>query len=262
MSVRSWLRPVAREIGRAAHVGRIQFGSLRTSLWWLIRSREATNFTYDIGERNKRYLAETLAIATGQPVDLFREYIAELETDRDLKGAITAGGGSAKYGRRMGWYALARALRPRLVIETGVERGLGASVICAALRRNGAAGYPGWYIGTDINPAAGALLVHPYRACGEIRVGDSIETLSKVTEPVDLFINDSDHSAEYERREYETIARRLSARAVVLGDNAHATTELAEFSARHGRSFLFFKEEPVGHWYPGAGIGISFPKTA
>jgi hypothetical protein len=26
------------------------------------------------------------------------------------------------------------------------------------------------------------------------------------------------------------------------------------------RNFLFFKEEPEEHWYPGAGIGIAFPR--
>jgi hypothetical protein len=26
-----------------------------------------------------------------------------------------------------------------------------------------------------------------------------------------------------------------------------------------GRNFVFFKEQPKAHWYPGAGIGISYP---
>jgi hypothetical protein len=28
----------------------------------------------------------------------------------------------------------------------------------------------------------------------------------------------------------------------------------------NGRRFLFFKEEPAQHWYPGAGIGFSYPR--
>ena len=75
---------------------------------------------------------------------------------------------------------------------------------------------------------------------------------------MDLFINDSDHSAEYEAREYHTIASKLSDRAVILGDNAHATTSLYDFAMRTNRRFLFFKEEPKGHWYRGAGIGSAF----
>jgi hypothetical protein len=78
--------------------------------------------------------------------------------------------------------------------------------------------------------------------------------------PVDLFINDSDHSAEYEAREYEAIAPLLSENAVILGDNAHVTDKLARFSREQGRNFLMFNERPKDHWYPGAGIGISFPR--
>ncbi len=31
------------------------------------------------------------------------------------------------------------------------------------------------------------------------------------------------------------------------------------FTREIGRNFLFFREEPKSHWYPGAGIGIFFP---
>jgi hypothetical protein len=50
----------------------------------------------------------------------------------------------------------------------------------------------------------------------------------------------------------------MSPKSFVLGDNSHVTDELFKFSARTGRQFLFFKEQPKNHWYPGAGIGISF----
>ena len=72
-------------------------------------------------------------------------------------------------------------------------------------------------------------------------------------------INDSDHSAEYEHREYQTIAPKLSpGGGLILGDNCHCTDVLAAFSELQGRQFIFFREEPKDHWYPGGGIGISF----
>ena len=67
---------------------------------------------------------------------------------------------------------------------------------------------------------------------------------------IGLFINDSDHSADYEYREYRIIEPLLGPDSVVPGDNAHATET--------GLNFLFFNEEPLNHWYPGAGIGIAF----
>lgn len=39
---------------------------------------------------------------------------------------------------------------------------------------------------------------------------------------------------------------------------AAAAWPVAIFSRQYGRSFLMFKEQPKDHWYPGAGIGISF----
>ena len=169
---------------------------------------------------------------------------------------------SPSFGRRLGWYAIARALRPRVIVETGVDRGLGSVLLCAALKRNTAEGYLGRYYGTDINPYAGVLLDAPWSEHGKILYGDSITSLSKLTETVDLFINDSDHSADYEYQEYQTVKPLLSPHAVVLGDNAHANDMLLRFSEENGRRFLFFKEQPRGHWYPGAGIGISLPPRA
>jgi hypothetical protein len=125
--------------------------------------------------------------------------------------------------------------------------------------RNFAEGAPGKYYGTDINPKAGWLLGGKYAAVGKILYGDSITSLKSLNETVDLFINDSDHSADYEASEYRIMAPKLSPDALILSDNAHVTDRLAVFSRETGRHFLMFSEEPKNHWYPGAGIGMSFP---
>ena len=75
---------------------------------------------------------------------------------------------------------------------------------------------------------------------------------------MDLFINDSDHDVDYEYNEYMTIRNKLSPQAIILGDNSHVSNSLVKFSNENGCSFLFFQEKPDKHWYPGAGIGISY----
>jgi predicted O-methyltransferase YrrM len=235
---------------------------------WLVTSREDTNFTYDLTSVNLQYLAHMIAVTTGCSHSLICAYMDEVRSDSALHEHVfnlrSEGPDASRsdcephFGRRIGWYAFARVLRPRLVVETGVDKGLGSVMICAALLRNCKEGYPGSYVGTDINPEAGWLLRPPYSAVGRIVYGDSIETLKRLETPIDLFINDSDHSAEYEYREYQTIANRLSPGAVILGDNSHATDSLCRFSVERGRRFLFFHEQPRAHWYPGGGIGISF----
>jgi hypothetical protein len=61
--------------------------------------------------------------------------------------------------------------------------------------------------------------------------GDSLRSLEGLSEGVDLFINDSDHSESYEQAEYELIKTKQSPQAIVLGDNSHVSPKLAEFSA-------------------------------
>jgi hypothetical protein len=229
---------------------------------WAHGSRENDNFTYDLTDQNLRYLASLVAVVTKKPVVEIEMFLREPQGD--LAYLVTQAAhlpidNPTSFGRRLGWYAIARATKPRLIVETGVQHGLGSVLLCSALRRNAAEGAPGNYIGTDIDPSAGTLLSSPLDQYGKIIYGDSIASLRQITDTIDLFINDSDHSAEYESREYQVVKDRLSDRAIVLGDNSHSTDALLRFSIETGRNFVFFKEQPKAHWYPGAGIGISFP---
>lgn len=243
-------------------------GPLSNLIKWLFWSKEITNYSYDIEENNKKYLSSLIADILNVEFDTVMTYIREIEKDTELKRHIedvTANSSlsfladkEVQYGRRVGWYAFARALKPKTIIETGVEKGLGACVLAAALKRNKEEGYEGKYFGTDNDITAGYLFSGDYADYGSILYGDSIESLTKFDGTIDLFINDSDHSEEYEADEYNTIANKLSEHAIVLGDNSHVTNKLLNFSLKTNRHFIFFQEKPSEHWHPGAGIGISF----
>jgi hypothetical protein len=248
--------------------GSYVFSSVPAWAKWIFTSREESNFTYDLTEGNLLYLSHVIAAITGASVSQARACIDELRNDRELAQHLEArtlesdfrsvADRRIGYGRRLGWYALVRLTKPKVVVETGVDKGLGAAVLCAAVLRNREEGHEGKYYGTDIVPTAGWLLSGKYAAGGEILYGDSIESLTMLDETIDVFINDSDHSADYEAREYETILPKLADNGLILADNAHVTTKLAEFSRDHQRQFLFFQEQPRDHWYPGGGIGISY----
>jgi len=235
---------------------------------WLFKSKEITNFTYDLEASNIRYLASLIADIANIEFIVAMAYLKEIEEDGELREHISGKAAKSnlsfmadvevRFGRRIGWYALTRALKPKVIVETGVDKGLGACVLTAALKRNKEEGYEGWYYGTDINPKAGYLLFGDYANFGSILYGDSIESLKKLDGLIDIFVNDSDHSASYEAKEYKTIENKLSENAIILGDNAHCTDTLLDFSLKTNRHFIFFQEKPVDHWYPGAGIGISF----
>ncbi len=238
---------------------------------WLFKSNEATNFTYHLESRNTHYLASLIADIANIEFSVALAYIKEIQEDRDLRQHIADATAKsawalmadreARFGRRVGWYALARALKPRIIVETGVDKGLGACVLTAALKKNQQEGHPGRYYGTDIAPEAGYLLSGDYANYGSILYGDSIESLREFEEKIDLFINDSEHSAAYEAEEYETVESKLSENAIILGDNSHCTDKLFQFSLRTHRHFIYFQERPRDHWYPGGGIGISFRRS-
>lgn len=235
---------------------------------WLFTSREYTNYTYDLTDLNTLHLAFFISNATGVPVETARAYIRELEEDESLREHIQVtteasqerrfADRRARYGRRLGWYALVRILKPRVVVETGVDKGLGACVLTAALLRNAAEGSAGRYYGTDIQPRSGFLLSGPYREIAQVMVGDSIETLSSFDQTIDLFISDSDHTPGYEEREYEVVSPRLAPGAFIVSDTAEETRALADFALRTGRTFCYFQERPARHWWHGTGMGIAY----
>jgi hypothetical protein len=236
--------------------------SFKSSIPWLFRSKEFANFTYDLTAANKDYLAWFVANICDISVKDVYGYFNELETNSLLDAYIQAGLANhrrgneidreAFFGRRLGWYAIVRAVKPQLVVETGTEKGLGSLVLPEALIQNGS----GRLITVDMEPSSGLLIGAKYDGVIQRVIDDSLVAISQIDQ-IDLFIHDSDHSAEHEAQEFELLQSRLSVNGIVLSDNSHATTELAKWSLRQGRRFMYFAEEPLDHWYPGAGIGVS-----
>ena len=235
---------------------------------WAFTSKEYYNHSYHLTPLNKQYLASFIALVSGHEVTQIERFIAELDTNTELRGVLIRRNNESRdrhntdneprYGRRLGWYALLRATKPRIVVETGIDRGLGTVVMAAALKRNADEGFPGVLYATDIVPDCGHLLVEPYKGfCREL-IGDSVESLQKLNESVDIFLHDSNHEANYEWAEFLAIEPQLHRNSIVLSDNSRETSKLREFAARTNRSFLYFQDEPKDHWWPGDGIGCAF----
>ena len=257
--------PVAAFLLRVQAVGRHNARTLKHSASWLLRSREYTNFTYDLTPLNRDHLAWFVSTVADIEIGEARGYLDEIEEDNALRAHVWAAttdsthhnlaDRAARFGRRIGWYALARAVKPEHIVETGTDKGLGSVVLAAALLRNGC----GRLTTIDVNPDAGYLLTGRYATVADLRIGDSLAVLKKL-EAVDLFLHDSDHSSTHEAAELAAVTPHLTGRALALSDNAHVTDELPKWAERQGRRFLFFDERPAGHWYPGGGIGVSLPR--
>jgi hypothetical protein len=239
----------ARVIGRSAD--------------WLVRSRETTNFTYDLDPLNRDQLCWFVSAVTGAKIAQVRGWMQELEDDTKLVDHLTSRLSSnprrricasePHWARRAGWYAIVRAAQPDHIVETGTHLGLGSSVIAAALLRNG----HGRLTTIDIDPQSGYLIGEPWSSVVDRRIGSSLDILPQLGE-VDIFLHDSLHTYDYETREFTAVGPNLKADAIVMSDNAHDSAALSDWAEQTGRHYLFFKEQPDHHWWPGDGIGAAW----
>ncbi|WP_405722872.1 class I SAM-dependent methyltransferase [Streptomyces sp. NBC_01537] len=262
---RSRIAALAAIPGRVSLIGRHNAAVLQNSARWLVRSREHTNFTYDLTPLNREHLAWFISTVAARPVGEVRKYFDEVESDHRLSSHIRRANaasdrrrladGDVRLGRRIGWYALVRALRPAHIVETGTDKGLGACVIAAAVLRNGG----GRVTTIDVNPDSGCLITGQYESVIDRRIGDSLGVLGRLG-TVDLFLHDSLHTRDHEMAELAAVGPRLAEQAMVLSDNAHASDGLSGWAEETGSQFLFFREQPHAHWYPGGGIGAAWTR--
>jgi hypothetical protein len=230
----SRLAPIVAFPLRLAEVTRYDASVVSASARWLVRSREHTNYTYDLLPRNRRHLAWFLSVVTGQTAEEMSRVIEELYNDRELVDHVKRSTADSarrrlsdrevRYGRRAAWYAIVRALKPVLTVESGIDKGLGSCVMAAALLRNAEEGHEGRHIALDIN----------------------------------LFVHETMHSAEHEAAEFRLVEPRLRPNAVLITDNARKTDALLDHAEATGRQFLVFRESPADHWFPGDGVGAAF----
>jgi hypothetical protein len=233
------------------------------SVDWLVRSRETTNFTYDLDPLNLDQLCWFVSAVSGAKIGQVRSWVQELKDNNKLTEQLTRllssnprRGICAKephWARRLGWYALVRAVQPDHVVETGTQLGLGSCAIAAALLQNG----HGRLTTIDTDPEAGYLIDEPWASVIDRHIGSSLDVLGELRE-VDMFIHDSLHTYDFETKEFTAVGPNLSAGAVILSDNAHDSAALSHWAEKTGHHYLFFKEQPLNHWWPGDGIGAAW----
>lgn len=223
--------------------------------------RETENFTYELSNVNE--LTEFLTDALEQSRRTIAELVHELQTDTELEQALREKlakrvdrNNRAPYGRRIGWYVTTRVTKPKLVVETGTHDGLGASVILRAIERNEAEGSAGRLISIDVDQGSGWLVPDFLRASFEQRFEDSLVALSAIEDSIDLAVLDSLHSYDHEREELETIAQRSRSSTIAISDNP-GSNAFADFCREQGFRALEFRERPVRHIHPGAGLALA-----
>lgn len=137
-------------------------------------------------------------------------------------------------------YVLCRALRPSLVVETGVAYGLSSAFILQALHANG----HGHLESIDLAPRlpargngseyVGALIPPALTARWHLHRGSSRRLLRGVLagHTVDLFVQDSSHTYLTVRRECAAAWRQLRPGGVLVSDDIECSQAFNELHAR------------------------------
>ena len=226
-------------------------------------SPEPHNFTFEIA--NSGELGDWVAALTGADRERALSVLDEAGEDPVLRARLRAAtqgrwlwsDREPRFGKRLGWYAVARILHPRLTVEVGVHDGLGSLLLLRALERNQADGHPGRLVSFEVNPVGGWLVgSHPL---WDLRIESSGTGLPRLLEgsgsgsgELDLFIYDGWHSPEAERADLEEAFRHLSEAGVLVSDDSQVTQALPQLCSEQGLELFEFQESPVAHFHPGA----------
>jgi Methyltransferase domain len=252
-----------RWISKARAVHRVG-APVHRHLRFVLTDPEPDNFTYELANQDE--LAAWVQAVSGAPAAEVGRVLGEPDADPVLRERLHETAGRHRwwskpqppFGKRRGWYALARLIRPGLIVESGVHDGLGSLLLLRALELNTAEGAGGRLVSFDINPAAGWIAGSDPRWALRIESSRTgLPALLAGGEAVGMFIHDSLHTYEHERWELATAGAHLAADGVLISDNVHVTPALSECSAELGLDYHEFAERPVAHFYPGAAMGAA-----
>jgi hypothetical protein len=192
-----------------------------------------------------------LARVTGRPVaelDAYFDELTPLQADllQSVGGLPTAG--ALMQGPLL--YVMARALRPRRVIETGISSGYSARLLLEALERNGDGHLDS--IGIDVFGATrrpgeaptpldqrhvGWLVPDRLKHRWSLLLGTSEEQLPPLLaggrKDLDLFLHDSLHQYATMRWEYSTAFPALAPGGLLCSHDVHANQAWPEFLREH-----------------------------
>lgn len=147
-------------------------------------------------------------------------------------------------------YYACRALRPAVVVETGVAYGVTSACILTALARNERGGL--WSVdlpplGKAADAYVGALVPAELRSRWRLHRGASRRLLPGILAAagqVDLFVHDSLHTRANMLWEFETVWPALTPGGLLIADDAGDNSAFSEFAARVQPAFsLVIREE-------------------
>jgi len=263
---REVLRRTGRLRWRAKYLQAQSYGAVgRERPWRWLRfvffDPEFDNFTYELA--NEPELLDFLAKMLDIERSRVAEYLAETRTDPGLTTELWRRlrwrfdyKHRPPLGRRATCYLLTRILQPQLVVETGVQDGLGSLAVLRALAHNADEGRPGRLVSVDTLPTAGWLVPDCEREAWQLLIGSSDQVLPGAlgTERLGLFLQDTGADLELARRELEIALGNATEDAVFISQTQRPA--LAAICDERGMSYGEFWHRPRDHVFSGTITGF------
>jgi len=240
-----------------------------TVLGFVLLDPEVDTYTYDLDNQDLQvsFVAGSLGITYERASELLREAksdpVLTAEITRRVRWRLDFKR-RVWFGRRYAWYALARELKPRLIVETGIKDGLGSVLLTRALERNAEEGHPGKLLAFDLYPDKGWLVPERLRRWWEPIFEGTDVALEPALEgrEVGLFINDSVTSYDFARFEFEVALRHAAPRIALVAGSAHHSNALGEICREVGVPYHYFADRPRRHIHPGAATAVGIVDRA
>jgi len=141
-------------------------------------------------------------------------------------------------------YAVCRALKPQVVLETGVAYGVSSAFILQALAENGSGvlhsiDRPVWWV-QDSQTYMGIMIPEHLKVRWHLHLGTSKRLLPQLLPqigPVDCFVHDSLHTYHNMAREYHTVTPHLNRPALLFSDDVHRNQAYTDWLAQQQPAF-------------------------
>ena len=226
---------------------------------------ETHSYSYELGNREElvAFCASLLDIERSEAA----AYVAETDSDPELGPRLrrrTFARIDAKWrmplGNRLLWYVVARAVKPRLAVETGIFDGLGSLMLLRALERNAAEGVDGRLLSIDLDPQAVWIVPERVRDRWEPVFGDILTDLAPALRgrEVDMMIHDSVHEERFQRFEFGLALEKAGDPLYLVDCSGLMLPVLRELCDGHGGRHEYFLERPARHFYkpPGTSVAV------
>lgn len=133
-------------------------------------------------------------------------------------------------------YALVRALRPQVCVETGAGAGCSSMHILAGLEQNQSGRLYSLELQGPFADRCGEVIPPSLRERWELRLQDHEPLLPQLLEDlheIDLFVHDSNHTFRHMLWEYELAWRHLAPHGVLASHDVIYTTAFEDFTRTH-----------------------------